>query len=434
MQALAPRLSATDSASQPVGRGLQLLLLALAISAAVYAKAALGPLQESMRAALALSDNQMALLQGPALVFSMALVAVPLGLIIDRYSRVRLLFGLVVLLLVGSVWTALSSSYASLFAARAVVGLGALSIQPVILSLIADLYPADQRGRASMITLVGQYAGWSAVFGIGGELIYRFGADGEGWRWAILWLTVPLLVPVILAMFALREPTRNERLVTNPSAKESFIELWRYRPLVVTLLLGIFLKLIALHSILMWAAPVLARGFSLSPDKVGAIIALVMPIGGIAGSLVGGSLADLCQRTGGPRMTLASVSAIVLIGAPLCVFPIVPSLSLACVLLALAIALFTAVAHMATALAIVVIPNELRGLYFGMVAITGTLGLGSAPLIVSMLSAPLGGGAMIGKSLMCVGIAASIGCAIVYAVGRMYVARGDLVVATTVER
>jgi MFS family permease len=430
MQALAPRLSATDSASQPVGRGLQLLLLALAISAAVYSKAALGPLQESMRTALALTDNQMALLQGPALVFSMALVAVPLGLIIDRYSRVRLLFGLVVLLLVGSIWTGVASSYAQLFAARAVVGLGALSIQPVILSLIADLYPPDQRGRASMITLVGQYAGWSAVFGIGGELIHRFGAAGDGWRSAILWLTVPLLIPVILSMFALREPPRSERLVANPSAKESFVELWRYRTLVITLLGGIFLKLIALHSILMWAAPVLARGFSLQPDKVGAIIALVMPVGGIAGSLAGGSLADYCQRTGGPRMTLAAISIMVLVGAPLCVFPIVPSLTVACVLLALAIALFTAVAHMATALAIVVIPNELRGLYFGMVTITGTIGLGAAPLIVSMLSVPMGGGAMIGKSLMTVGIAASIACAIVYAIGRTYVARGDLVVAT----
>src|SRR5262245_38698972 len=78
-------------------RILQLSLLTLAALAGSYARITLGPLQETMRLALGLSDNHMAVLQGPALALPMVIAAIPLGLLIDRYSRVRLLFVLTAL-------------------------------------------------------------------------------------------------------------------------------------------------------------------------------------------------------------------------------------------------------------------------------------------------------------------------------------------------
>src|SRR6267154_1989062 len=92
---------------QTRGRLVQLLLLTMAATAAIYARTALGPLQEAIRAAFTLSDNQIALLQGPALALPLVIAAIPLGLVIDRYSRVRVVFVLTVLNLVGSLATAL---------------------------------------------------------------------------------------------------------------------------------------------------------------------------------------------------------------------------------------------------------------------------------------------------------------------------------------
>jgi hypothetical protein len=60
-------------------------------TAGAYARTAMSPLQETMRVALGLSDNQMASLQGPALALPLMLVAVPLGVLIDSRSRVRML-------------------------------------------------------------------------------------------------------------------------------------------------------------------------------------------------------------------------------------------------------------------------------------------------------------------------------------------------------
>src|SRR5207249_1508965 len=96
----APSLSVFDlvkepnSAGSPAAlgwRGYQLLLLAAAMAAGGYVRTAISPLQETMRIALSMSDNQMALLQGPVIGIPITLAAVPLGLLIDRYSRVRLL-------------------------------------------------------------------------------------------------------------------------------------------------------------------------------------------------------------------------------------------------------------------------------------------------------------------------------------------------------
>ncbi|HEV8329782.1 MAG TPA: hypothetical protein VGQ22_00020 [Steroidobacteraceae bacterium] len=64
-----------------------------------------------------------------------------------------------------------------------------------------------------MVTLVGQFAGVGAVVVLGGALLNRFGAQADGWRDALLWLTAPLLAISLLSTLSLREPLRIERLV-----------------------------------------------------------------------------------------------------------------------------------------------------------------------------------------------------------------------------
>ncbi len=84
----------TESSRAPMlgsRRHMDMALLGLAVTAGTYARTLLGPLQEALGASLDLSDNQLALLQGPALALPLLVMSVPLGLLIDRRSRVRLL-------------------------------------------------------------------------------------------------------------------------------------------------------------------------------------------------------------------------------------------------------------------------------------------------------------------------------------------------------
>jgi predicted MFS family arabinose efflux permease len=395
----------------------QILLLMVVVSAANYARTALGPLQETMRAALALTDNQMGLLQGPAVAIPVVLGAIPLGLLIDRYSRVRLLAGLAVLLLLGTTLTALAPGFALLFAARSLTGLTAITVNSVALSLISDLFMPAQRGRATMTMAIGQSAGAAAVFSLGGMLLARFASDPTGWRWALAAIASPLVAVVVLALF-MREPLRTGRVVENPSVRDAFREVWRFRKVITPLLMGLVMVETALGAAMIWATPALSRNLALPADRMGTIMALVMLVSGIVGPIGGGVLADRCERRGGPRRTLLAIAALALASAPAGLFAVAPGIAMSAIPLVVFISLVSAACVMATSLFTVVIPNELRGLCVGMLAVANVFFcVGLAPISVSALSAGLGGPASIGTSLALVCIITSLAGAGVFACG-----------------
>src|SRR6185312_12439777 len=103
-------------------RVFQLLLLTAATFGATYGRFTLGPLQETMRISLGLSDNEMAWLQGPAMAIPMALGSIPIGLLVDRYSRAHLFVVFAALSLTSTVLSAVASSLVLLFAARCLAG------------------------------------------------------------------------------------------------------------------------------------------------------------------------------------------------------------------------------------------------------------------------------------------------------------------------
>jgi predicted MFS family arabinose efflux permease len=397
----------------------QLGVLTLALTVAVYAKTAIAPLQETMRTALGLTDNQLALLQGPALAWPSLLVAIPLGLLVDRYSRVRIVFVLAVLMAVGSLLTALASNFTELFVARGVVGLAAFAISPPALSLISDLYPPHQRGRAFMVTTMGAFGGVAAVFAVGGSLAASATSDPQGWQWAMLWLTGPLWCVALASMFLLREPMRTGRVNDTRSTHGSLLEFWGYRTLILPPLIGVVCVEVALGGVTIWAAPSLARRFALATDRVGAIMAVVLPLGGIVGTFVGGFLADVCQRTGGPRRTVTALGVLAAISVPLAFFSEASGVAAASVLLVLLTATLTTAICMGLTLFTVVVPNELRGLCIGVLMGIGTsIAFGVAPVLVAMLSGALGGPPTIGLSLGVVCATASVICAVACVMGR----------------
>lgn len=387
------------------GRTLQLGVLILVMTFGVYAKTALTPLQETMRIALGLSDNQIALLQGPALAWPSLLIAIPLGLLVDRYSRARIVFVLAVLVAIGSVMSVWASSFTELFIARGLVGLAAFAISPPALSLISDLYPLHQRGRAGMMLSIGSFGGVAAVFAAGGFLA----ATPHGWRWALLWLVGPFIVLALLLILLLREPARLGRVVEQPSISRSLLEFWSYRRLILLPAVGVVFVETALGGLMIWAAPSMARAFALTADRVGVIMAVALPLGGIAGMLAGGFLADLCQRTGGPRRTVTVLGILAFASTPLVFFSCIPHVLIASVLLGLAVAVLTTAMCMGVTLFIVVVPNELRGLCIGVLMGIGvSFAMGGGPLLVSLLSGVLGGEQKIGASLGLVGATAGM--------------------------
>lgn len=416
-------MTASSEASS-AWRLFQLLVMTAAMWAIEYARMSLGPLQEALRIDLALSDRQIAWLQGPAVFGPMALGAIPIGLVVDRYRRAPL-FVLFVALSFGSlVLTGFASSFALLFCGRVLAGLALASIIVAAYSLVGDLYAPAQRGRATMVVHIGSIAGAPAAFALGGMLLAMAGSASLGssmanWRWALLWMSV-LLLPVMLLTLALREPPRTGVVIKNPPLREVWPEFWRYRAMILSLLSARTMVWLADGAIAVWGAPILARQFGLPSDRIGGLMALVFLLSGVLGPLLGGPLADLCQRTGGPRRTVTALCLLALASAPAAAFALMPSAAFAAAGIALFLSLGYVISVVGTALGTIVMPGELRGLYIAVTVTCAGFFAGGGPIAASELSSALGGPKMLGMALLVLCGGTSVVSAILFRISRRY--------------
>jgi MFS family permease len=404
-------------------RLLQLSILALSAWSALFGRYTLAPMQEDISHALQLSDNQMALLQGSAVAIPMAIGAIPMGLIIDRFSRAWLFKCCAVVNIIAVLLAALAFNFALLFAARFLTGLSMAAALVAVYAVVADLYSPAFRGRATMIIALGEICSAPVAYALGGALLMRAGpvhSGLDGWRWALLLMCICLL-PVLGLAFLFREPPRTNVMVKRPSLRTVWPRLWRYRGIALPLLSARVMVWIADGAVLIWGAPIFARRFALPPSQIGAIMGAALLVSGILGPIVGGAIADLCQRKGGPRRTVMAMGLLTLLSAPAAFFPVMPTAAVAGMLLTVFLSLGYTVNIAAMTLATIVVPADIRGLFVA-VTITGAaiFCVGVAPLIVSALSTALGGPMMLALAVTIVCVATSIAGAVVFITGRTF--------------
>lgn len=212
---------------------------------------------------------------------------------------------------------------------------------------------------------------------------------------------------------------------SNDRPHDAFLELWSYRAVIAPLLGGVVIIDIAYGAAYLWAAPAMSRRFTLSAGRVGAIVGAVLLVSGILGPIAGGLLADICQRSGGPRRTMAVLALLALAGVPFGLFALAPDVSSAGVSLAIFLTLLPAISLMVTTLCTVVIPNELRGLCIALLnAVCDSFAFMLAPVLVSVLSGALGGPSMLARAVaIACGVTAVMG-AVTFALGRRYLPQG----------
>ena len=108
------------------------------------------------------------------------------GKLSDMYGRKRFFLMGLTLFVIGSVLCGTSVNMEQLIVYRAVQGIGAGALTPIVFTIIFDLFPQEKRGK--MMGLFGAVFGMSSVFGpILGALI----TDNISWRW-IFYINVPI--------------------------------------------------------------------------------------------------------------------------------------------------------------------------------------------------------------------------------------------------
>lgn len=391
-----------------------IVLLALAMASGNVMLGVFSALQEGAKAELLLSDGQLGLLQGLAVSIPLALLSIPIGLAVDRWHRVRLLFIMSTVWTVGTLLTVVARDMTLLFVARMLAGVGANISTTIAISLAADVSPPTQRGRSLLLLTIGKYAGTALAFALGGLLFGLFKQDGglaglPPWRSAHLVLGLGSLA-LTFAVLLIREPTRRE-IAAGPHAPVRVVagELWERRGFLIPLFVGQAGVLMADASAAIWAAPVLSRQFGLQPEDFAGWMGAVIFASGVLGAITGGLAADFGHRRarrGGILLGAVIASALAL---PAALFPLAPSVPVFAFAL-FALLLGGTITGLVTATAIaVLVPNELRGLCIGaFIAFGGLIAFGVSPSLVTALSSVLGGESQLAPALAIVGLAVSL--------------------------
>jgi len=132
-----------------------------------------------------------------------ALATLPVGMLVDRVHRVRLLTGAIVVWSVAMAVSGFATSFVMLLLTRLALGAVIATASPVIASLIGDFFSATERGRIYGYILLGELLGAGLGLIVSGSV-----AGAISWRASFIVLAVPGLVLAWAVHRLLPEPTR----------------------------------------------------------------------------------------------------------------------------------------------------------------------------------------------------------------------------------
>lgn len=257
-----------------------------------------------------------------AFMVTYSVLAPFVGYVGDRWARKWIVAGSVVIWSAATVGSGLAQNVPTLFAMRALTGVGEAGFVTVAPSIIADLFGPDVRGRKLSIFYL--------AIPVGSALGYLFGGymgEHYGWRTAFFVAGGPGIVFGLAAAF-LPEPKRgvfdqgseNDEPIPFRASVGKMLRNYAWRVNTV----GVTLMTFTIGGLADWMPTYLHRVHGLGLGEAGTFFGGLTVVAGLLGTLVGGSLGDrLYRRRAGGYFTLSGWG--LLIGAPfIALMPYVP--------------------------------------------------------------------------------------------------------------
>ncbi|QRF63368.1 MFS transporter [Variovorax paradoxus] len=367
-------------------------------------------LLEPIKHDLALTDVQAGIANSTSYAAAYGLLSLPMGLLVDRMNRVRLVFVAMLIWCVSLGLAASATGFWTLALAKATMGTATAVLLPAALSLFGDYFAPDRRASATATYPLGQILGSAAAVLIGGlgfDALSRIhAADSHAlggmtpWR-AVFALAAIMATPIMGLILFMREPKRME---VREQGRATWHELWAYRDFLCPLLISVVFLSGLSSSVATWGAPALMRLYGQQPGDFAGWFAAVTLGAGIVGVTASGRLVDWARRNGDYSAVMLPAAVAALVCAPASTMALASNVKL----FAVGMTIF----QLAAAVAIVVpviainfrIPNELRGRTFGLYVIAAAIGGSLAAPTVATLSKFLGGEAMLGRAMAGVGV------------------------------
>jgi MFS family permease len=267
-----------------------------------------------MKAEWGLSDKQLGSLVSIVSI-TVALGALPVALLADRYSRVKSIAVMATIWSLATISCMFTRNFAQLLTARAFVGLGEAGYGSVGAALLSSVFPA--RMRAALLAAFFASASVGSVLGVllGGLIAAKW-----GWKAAFGVVGIPGLL-LALAYLKVRDyrtveltPELDQATRSTGSTAKFIARALLRSPTMFWVCCGGAAQLIVVSSIWAWLPSFLNRYHGIAADQAAVKAALVV-LAGALGSVVWGAVVD---RSGKGRrrnklLTMAALCVVALL-------------------------------------------------------------------------------------------------------------------------
>ncbi|MBB4930463.1 MFS family permease [Lipingzhangella halophila] len=325
---VAPLEGITGKEAAPFGWAPLIVLFLVGITDRIETSITSGALP-LLQAEWGFSDTMGGMISTAPLIVG-ALMAIPAGVLADRFNRTALIALVVAIWSFITLGSALAPVFALFFLSRVLLGAADTIDNPASSSLLADYYPPKTRAKVFGWVRLTQYAGLAIGTIFGGVVGQAF-----GWRWAYACMVIPGLIVAYLC-WRLREPVRGylDEVLARDSDKPVPVPetdgrgtavgserparigtqlryIWRIRTLRYVCG-GLMCLSLGLQGILYWVPSLLNREFGLDPAEASLLSSMVGLLGVCAGAVFGGWLGGkLHGRVRGGRLLASAIGLLV---------------------------------------------------------------------------------------------------------------------------
>ena len=351
-----------------------------------------------IKADLNLTDTDIGLLHGLAFALFYTFVGVFIARLADNWDRTKLIAIGVLLWGFATAACGLAGSFATLFAARVMVGVGEATLSPAAYSLISDYFPPEKRARAMSVYTSGIYFGVGAALMFGGiiiGLVERVGGlelpivgSVQAWQAVFFVVGLPGVLFFVVVKLFVREPVRREVSATPPTFAAFRGYFTMRRRLYLGHYIGFAFMVLYSYSFSAWTPAVLTRVYALTSAESGLLLGLVIlltaPIGVMLGSVLAQQLRNKYGSGAALRVgVIGAFSAIV----PAVLFPLMPNVWTALIFMGLTQFLISLPFGVAPAALHEVTPNQFRGQVIAIyLFFINIIGLGTGPMLVGLIT------------------------------------------------
>jgi MFS family permease len=243
----------------------------------------LNPLVPLLRQHFGVTDTQLGSLQWVLLVV-LAVASIPSGYLADRFNEPKIIAAGVLFWSIAAIASGLAPTFAFLFVARGLVGIGEAAYAPAAQSLISDSFAKENRALSQSIFASGMILGGVAGLALGGVM-----GERHGWQHAFIVVGILGVIPGLTAL-KLKEPPRRPRSEVVP-----VIQLLRVPAFLAMIIAGICITFSSV-SFVTWGIDYATNYKDFSVREAAISLAVIALLSSVLGALSGGYFADRLQK------------------------------------------------------------------------------------------------------------------------------------------